>query len=185
MHFALCDFILDVTQNSVEAGARNIELDLTEEDGKISVRVADDGCGMTEEEKARALDPFYTDGTKHARRKVGLGLPFLVQAVEAVAGEWSLESEKGEGTTLRFSFPADHVDTPPLGDVPGLFRAVLSFAEGCEMRIRRYRAAGVAGQGLEYELLRSELEEAVGNLSEASSLILLGCYLESQEHPGA
>jgi hypothetical protein len=183
MHFALCDYILDVAQNSVEAGARNIELDLVERDVRIAVRVSDDGRGMTEDEKARALDPFYTDGTKHKSRKIGLGLPFLVQAVETVGGEWKLESRKGEGTTLRFSFPADHVDTPPLGDVAGLFRAVLSFAIGCEVRIRRYRADGIAGEGTEYEVLRSELEEAIGNLSEASSLLILGRYLESLERP--
>ena len=173
MHFSLCDFVLDVVQNSVEAGAKNIQLDFTEADGRISVRVADDGRGMSEEEASRALDPFYSNGTKHVGRKVGLGLPFLLQAVQAVDGEWSLESRKG-----------DNVDTPPLGDVVGLFRSVLAFDGSYEMRIRRKRADGVDGAGTEYELCRSELEEAAGDLSEASSLILLGRFIESQEHPG-
>ena len=184
MHFSLCDFVLDVVQNSVEAGAKNIQLDFTEADGRISVRVADDGRGMSEEEASRALDPFYSNGTKHVGRKVGLGLPFLLQAVQAVDGEWSLESRKGVGTEVRFAFPADNVDTPPLGDVVGLFRSVLAFDGSYEMRIRRKRADGVDGAGTEYELCRSELEEAAGDLSEASSLILLGRFIESQEHPG-
>jgi len=183
MHFSICDFVLDVAQNSVEAGAGNIELALVEADGRISVRVADDGRGMTEAELAKALDPFYTDGTKHAGRKVGLGLPFLAQAVEAVNGEWFLKSWKGKGTELRFSFPADHIDTPPLGDVVGMFRSVLAFDGPYEMRIRRFRADGIDGPGTEYELVRSELEEAVGDFSEAASLILVGQYLESQERP--
>lgn len=184
MHFSLCDFILDVTQNSVEAGASDIEVDLVEDEDGISVRVADDGRGMTEEELSRALDPFYTNGEKHPGRKVGLGLPFLVQAVEAVAGEWSLKSRKGKGTEVRFSFPSGHVDTPPLGDVAGLFRSMLAFPGSHEMRIRRRRTDGIDGAGTEYELSRSEIEEAAGDLTEASSLILLGRYLESLEHPG-
>ncbi len=185
MHFCLCDFVLDITQNAVEAGARNIELDLFEGEGRISVRVSDDGGGMTEEERARALDPFHTDGTKHPGRKVGLGLPFLVQGVQAAGGSWSIESRRGKGTTVSFSFPADHVDTPPLGDVAGLFRSVLAFDGAYGMRIRRRREAGFGGrEGTEYELSRSELEEAAGNFSEASSLILLGRYLESLERPG-
>ena len=183
MHFSLCDFVLDVAQNSAEAGARNVEIDLIETRSGVSVRVADDGRGMTEEELRKALDPFYTDGSKHRGRKVGLGLPFLAQAVEAVGGKWSLQSEKGKGTELRFSFPGDNVDTPPLGDVPGLFRSVLAFCDGREVRIRRVREAGTAGAGTEYELVRSELVEAVGDLSDASALILLGRYIESLERP--
>lgn len=181
MHAAICDFILDVVQNSVEAGARIVELDLREEGGAISVRLTDDGRGMTEKELADALDPFHTDGTKHAARRVGLGLPFLSQAVEAVGGEFALRSRKGEGTELRFSFPAGHLDTPPLGPVSSLIRSAMVFDGGYELRVRRRREAGRKVAGTEYELSRSELEEAVGDLSSASSLILLGRYLESLE----
>jgi hypothetical protein len=31
-------------------------------------------------------DPFFTDGTKHIKRKVGLGIPFLMQAVSLSGG---------------------------------------------------------------------------------------------------
>ena len=37
---------------------------------------------MTDEELKKAVDPFYTDGLKHKKRKVGLGLPFMIQAVQ-------------------------------------------------------------------------------------------------------
>jgi len=184
VHGSVCDFVLDVVQNSVEAGARLVELDLFEEAGRITVRVADDGRGMTEEERARALDPFRSAGGKHPGRRVGLGLPFLEQAVRAAEGEFDLESRKGRGTTLRFSFPAGHLDTPPVGDVPGLFRSALAFDGGYELRIRRRREARDGVPGTEYEVLRSELEEAAGDLSGASALILAGRYLESLECPG-
>ncbi len=184
MHASVCDFVLDVVQNSVEAGARTVELDLVEAGSRISVRVADDGRGMTAEERERALDPFRSDGGKHPGRRVGLGLPFLEQAVRAVEGEFSLESRKNQGTTLRFSLPSGHLDTPPLGDVPGLFRSALAFDGAYELRIRRRREARAGAPGTEYEAARSELREAAGDLSCASALILVGRYLESLEYPG-
>jgi hypothetical protein len=187
VHYALCDYVLDVVQNAVEAGSRAVRIEFEESGEAIRVAVSDDGRGMAEAERARALDPFYSDGTKHARRKLGLGLPFLAQAVAQAGGEWSLESEKGRGTRVVFRFPKGSVDCPPTGDVPGLFLSALCFPGGHEMFIRRVRplsGAGGAGTGegsSEYELARSELSEAVGGLERASSLALLREYLESQE----
>ena len=180
MHFALCDYVLDIAQNAVEAGPREVRVDFIETGGAYRVSVSDDGRGMSPEERERALDPFYSDGTKHARRKVGLGLPFLAQAAEQAGGEWSIETERGRGTTVAFSCPKGNVDCPPPGDVPGLFLAALCLPGGHEMVIRRARPDAGGGSS-EYELRRSELAEAVGGLERASSLALLREYLESQE----
>jgi hypothetical protein len=49
---------------------------------------------MTAEELQRALDPFHTDGIKHPHRKVGLGLPFLVQTAEHAAVDGTLHLKK-------------------------------------------------------------------------------------------
>ena len=179
MHYALCDYVLDIAQNAVEAGSNEVRVDFVESEETISVIVSDDGRGMAEAERERALDPFYSDGTKHAKRKVGLGLPFLAQAVAQTGGVWSVDSEKGRGTTVAFSFPKGNVDCPPVGDVPGLFLSVLCLPGGQEIVIRRVKA--VAGVSSEYELRRSELSEAVGGLERVSSLALLREYLESQE----
>jgi len=182
VHYALCDYVLDIAQNAVEAGAGAVRIELDESEESVRVSVSDDGRGMSATERERALDPFYSDGTKHARRKVGLGLPFLAQAVAQAGGEWSLESERGAGTTVAFSFPKGNVDCPPLGDVPGLFLSALCLPGGYEMVIRRSRrGAGAGAGGAAYELRRSELSEAVGGLERASSLALLRDYLASQE----
>jgi len=177
LHFTVSDFLLDLAQNSVEAGASHITVRIVQDNGAIEVAIEDNGKGMDEETLSRVRDPFFTDGKKHAKRKVGLGIPFLVQALEQVDGEFGLQSMPGEGTRLRFSFPLDHVDTPQLGDLPGFFLSALCFDGEYELVIQRrdrYR-------GLDYELTRSGLVDAVGNLHDAASLVLVRRFLESQE----
>ncbi|MBN1243348.1 MAG: ATP-binding protein [Spirochaetales bacterium] len=180
MHRDFGDYVLDVVQNAVEAGARNIGLRIVEADGRVEVLVGDDGRGMDRDEISRALDPFHTDGTKHSKRKVGLGLPFMVQAVEAAGGTWGVESEKGKGTTVRFGFPLDHPDAPPVGDLPGLVLSLMAFEGGYELEVSRTR--DLPGKSrLEWSACRSELAEAAGGLRDAESLALAKAFLESQE----
>ena len=175
MHYGLEDYVLDITQNAVESGPHEVVVELDESKGGFRVTVSDDGRGMTADEKARAMDPFFTDGTKHARRKVGLGLPFLAQAVDLAGVRWSIESEKGVGTKVDFGFPAESVDSPPVGDLPSLMLGLFCLPGDHEMLVRRSGSRG------SYELRRSELAEAVGGLERASSLALLKDYLTSME----
>jgi hypothetical protein len=177
VHFAICDFLLDLIQNSVEAGAKTITVAMMEDRSVLEASVADDGKGMDEEELERAKDPFYTDGKKHARRKVGLGIPFLLQSLELAGGSSSFESRKGEGTTLTFSFPADGLDTPPLGDLPGLILSALCFDGDYELVVRRRALL----RGIEYEIRRSEIIETVGPLTDAGALVAVREFLASQE----
>jgi hypothetical protein len=177
LHFTVSDFLLDLVQNSVEAGADHIILKVSADDGVLEIVVDDNGKGMDEQTLGRVKDPFFTDGVKHAKRKVGLGIPFLVQALDQVDGTFELESEPGKGTHLRCSFPLDHVDTPQLGDLPGFFLLALSFDGDYELKIQRHDRQ----RGVEYELSRSELVEALGGLHDAASMLLLRSFLESQE----
>jgi hypothetical protein len=179
MHYALGDYVLDIAQNAVEAGSTEVSVDLAETDEETSVAIADNGCGMSEEEIRRALDPFYTDGKKHAARRVGLGLPFLRQATEQAKGTFSIVSEKGKGTRVAFSFPRDNVDSPPLEELPGLFLSLLCLPGEHELVIRRTKDTG--GRTLRYELSRRALSEAAGGLERGDSLALLREYLASQE----
>lgn len=177
MHFTVSDFLLDLVQNSVEAGADHITVKVAAEDKDLTLEVEDNGKGMDAQTLSRVRDPFFTDGIKHTKRKVGLGIPFLVQALDQVGGEFLLESVLGEGTRLRCSFPLDHVDTPHLGDLPGFFMLALGFDGSYEMEIERYDRR----RGIEYRVSRSELAEALGGLHDAASMLLLRDFLESQE----
>ena len=68
--------ILDITQNSIRAGADEIRITLSESvpGDLLSLTIADNGKGMDQESCRRASDPWFTSRTT---RKVGLGLPLL------------------------------------------------------------------------------------------------------------
>ena len=55
--------ILDIAQNSISAGARALDLTLAEENGWLTITVADDGRGMSPEFLATVTDPFTTTRT--------------------------------------------------------------------------------------------------------------------------
>ncbi len=179
MHAAVCDFILDCLQNSIEADASEIRLLIDETDDLFSVTIADNGIGMTDAEQCRAVDPFYTDGLKHSKRRVGLGLPFMIQAVQLADGAWSLSSEKGLGTEVSFSFRSGHVDTPPTGDISGMILQAFMFDGDYELVVERKLVRNNRSNC--YFLKRSEIREVLGDLNDADSLVMAREFLRSQE----
>jgi PAS domain S-box-containing protein len=68
-----------------------------------TVEVTDSGTGMDEETRRRCLEPFFT--TK-GERGSGLGLAMVYGMIQRHRGDLELESEPGEGTTVRLVFPA-------------------------------------------------------------------------------
>jgi len=125
--------ILDVVENSVRAEARTIEITVVEDNerDRLSLEIKDDGRGMDEEMRARALDPFFTTRTT---RRVGLGLPLLAQAAREGGGAFELESAPGRGTTIRVSFQLSHPDRKPLGDLAATLGAILAGRPDLQLR---------------------------------------------------
>jgi len=181
LHFTLADLVSDITQNGAESGAEVVELEVKEtgggKKGEFRFTVRDNGKGMSQEELKRAQDPFFTDGIKHPHRKVGLGLPFLIQTAEQSGGGWEMKSEKGKGTEICAWFDTANVDMPPIGDISGMFRTILLFQGPKEIVIRR----SSENKGIDYELRKTELVEALGGLEDTESLLLLNRYLRSEE----
>ena len=112
--------ILDITENSVKAGATLTEILLDETENSITITIRDNGCGMSAEILKGVTDPFYTTRTT---RKVGLGLPLLKMAAEQTGGGMTVESKSREdypdssGTTVTAVFNKQHIDFTPLGDI--------------------------------------------------------------------
>lgn len=179
MHASLCDFLSDIVQNAIESGADVIRVSVKESEEAMSFVVRDNGKGMSEEVRLRVSDPFYTDGIKHSKRTVGLGIPFLIQAVEAVGGGFSLDSQKGEGTLVTFRFPLRHIDCPPVGNLVSTVVSMLAFPGDYQMIISRELVLGDVQDG--YEVDRKELLELLGGFSTSGNLQLLRTYVWSQE----
>lgn len=175
MHATLCDLIADLVQNSVEANATEIELCITQTEKRFFFSIQDNGIGMDSETQAKAIDPFYSDGRKHAHRRVGLGLPFLMQTADAVCGRAAILSEQGKGTRIEFSADAQHIDLPPAGDVPGAIVMMMSQPFKGDLRMTRRTETD------EYTLSRSELAGILGDLNDGENLMLLRTFVESQE----
>ena len=96
--------ILDLAQNSIRAGAKNVRIRIEEDSAAdtFAVSIADDGCGMEPELARAAQNPFVTTRTT---RKVGLGLPLFLIGCENCEGSFRLESEPGRGTRVTLAFP--------------------------------------------------------------------------------
>ncbi len=116
--------ILDIAENSISAGARNITIDIHEDltRDRLTITITDDGKGMDAAEIERVVDPFVTSRTT---RRVGLGIPLLKAAAEACQGGLTICSAPGQGTTLTVLFQHSHIDRMPLGDLPGTFLTLL------------------------------------------------------------
>jgi len=164
MHICIDDYLLDIVQNSFEADSRQVELVVDQTEDRIACTVRDNGKGMDAEVQKRVLDPFYTDGKKHVKRKVGLGLPFLNQACEACEGTFALHSEVGVGTTVEFSFNLAILLAHPLAK---------------DFVIKRTISTVKGSTG--YRLDKRELEEVLGTLTTSGTLNLLKEYVASQE----
>jgi CheY-like chemotaxis protein len=125
--------VLNLATNASHAighasGHLRIALDVvdgTDESGRPTsqarIRVADDGCGMSEEVIERAFEPFFT--TKRVGEGTGLGLSVAHGIVVDHGGELRVTSEVGLGSELtvllpRVAAPTVRCETPSMPAPP-------------------------------------------------------------------
>ena len=74
------------------------------DNGYIAIKIADNGCGMTQLQQQRLFDPFFT--TKPVGKGTGLGLSISYQiVVEKHGGSLTCFSAQGEGTEFCIEIP--------------------------------------------------------------------------------
>ena len=76
----------------------------------IQINVRDDGPGMTEAIRDKALEPFFT--TKDAETGNGLGLPIVHSFALRAGGDMRLYSEPGMGTEIQLILPVRRPEDP-------------------------------------------------------------------------
>jgi anti-sigma regulatory factor (Ser/Thr protein kinase) len=117
--------ILDIAQNSLEAGASAIDIRLVEDPkaDRLVIEVCDNGRGMDPEKIAKATDPFFTTRTT---RRVGMGLPLLAEAARAAGGRFEIDSKPDRGCRVKATFQYRHIDRAPIGDIETTLMVLLA-----------------------------------------------------------
>ena len=74
----------------------------------IAIEVADSGCGMDAQVRARMFEPFFTTKEKGH----GLGLSAVQGIIRGHRGGLTVDSREGLGTTFRILLPAGDLELP-------------------------------------------------------------------------
>ncbi len=102
---AMQQVLLNLFANAVDAvGGRlqpEVRLKASSADGLATIRVEDNGEGMTPEQRRHLFKPFHT--TKEAG--TGLGLVISRKMVARMSGTIAVDSQEGLGTTVTITLP--------------------------------------------------------------------------------
>ncbi|MBW2618617.1 MAG: HAMP domain-containing histidine kinase, partial [Deltaproteobacteria bacterium] len=73
--------------------------------GGVEISVADNGCGINQEEMAKIFTPFFT--TKPVGKGTGLGLSVCYGIIDKMGGRITVKSEAGRGATFTILLPVE------------------------------------------------------------------------------
>jgi signal transduction histidine kinase/CheY-like chemotaxis protein len=135
---SLREVVMNLLLNAVEALPRGGTITITTgvSDGWVTCSVADDGVGMSDEVRPRALEPFFTTKGPHS---TGLGLSVAHGVIQRHRGTLELRSAMGEGTvvTLRLppAEPASADDQAPVATAPPPSLKILLIDDDARVRV--------------------------------------------------
>lgn len=87
-----------------KSGEGNIQIKTYQKENSLFIEIQDDGCGIPRKDIDRVFDPFFT--TKDIGKGTGLGLSVSHRIIERHNGEIKVESEPGQGTTVKIELPS-------------------------------------------------------------------------------
>lgn len=105
--------IINLVDNAIKYTQKDshIEIHIAQQGEKAIVEVSDDGPGISDNDKPRIFDMFYTANVTVAdsRRSLGLGLSLCKSIINAHNGEISVSDNVPHGTVFRFTLPTEEV----------------------------------------------------------------------------
>jgi signal transduction histidine kinase len=97
--------VTNLVKNSIQSLSeeeyKNIEVKVSENNGDVIINIADNGKGISEEDRERVFEPKFT--TKSSG--MGLGLPMIKNIVEAYNGTIYFTSKLNKGTVFKVVLP--------------------------------------------------------------------------------
>jgi two-component system, cell cycle sensor histidine kinase DivJ len=112
---AFKQILLNLVSNAIKFTERGgtVTVSAAVEGSRLVLRVSDTGVGIAADDLARLGNPFFQAGKTYQRRHegTGLGLSIVKSLVGLHAGEMSVQSKVGEGTTVAVALPLAF--TPP------------------------------------------------------------------------
>ncbi|MFT6255275.1 MAG: signal transduction histidine kinase [Granulosicoccus sp.] len=97
---------LNVITNAAQAIPKvggQITINVEKISDTVSITFTDTGEGMSAETRAKIFDPFFT--TKPVGEGTGLGMSIIYKIVQEHKGQIEIESDQGQGTTVKLLFP--------------------------------------------------------------------------------
>lgn len=128
------NLLLGLLNNAVKytdaPGSVSFTVGCAQADGRADLRfeVADTGIGMSEEFLLRIFEPFMQEDASSTNRFGGSGLSLAVakKRADLMGGSLEVKSEKGKGSSFKFSVSLPVVETAAVNDAPSSEDALLA-----------------------------------------------------------
>jgi CheY-like chemotaxis protein/anti-sigma regulatory factor (Ser/Thr protein kinase) len=147
---ALVNLVFNAVDAMPDGGKLSVRTRLERDEAGLTclaIEVQDTGIGMDEETRRHCLEPFFTTKGEHG---TGLGLAMVYGIVRRHAGSIDIETQPGQGTTMRLNLPVTVAPaTPPMQPAtlkrPPRLRLLLVDDDGGQNGIDTFRAARERG----------------------------------------
>jgi signal transduction histidine kinase len=84
-----------------------VSISTKKSDGKIEIKVKDNGKGISQKVVGKIFQPFFT--TKPTGQGTGLGLSLAYDIIKAHGGEIKVETKEGEGAEFIIQLPVNNI----------------------------------------------------------------------------